>query len=109
MSELEESFLSLWKALARECTLPDREVRFHPTRRWRFDFAWPIERVAVEIEGGVWSRGGHTRGKVFIANCDKYNAAAVMGWKVLRYTTNHLRERPVQTIEEIKAALAAAE
>lgn len=62
----------------------EEEYRFHPTRKWRFDFAWPRERVAVEVEGGVFSRGRHVRPSGFIADCEKYNAAAHDGWLVLR-------------------------
>lgn len=64
--------------------LPEREVRFHPTRRWKFDFAWPELKIAVEVEGGVWSSGRHTRGAGFIADCEKYNEAARLGWRVFR-------------------------
>ena len=63
---------------------PEREYRFHPTRRWRFDFAWPDYMLAVEVEGGVWIRGAHNRGAGFIKDCIKYNEAAVLGWVVLR-------------------------
>lgn len=66
---------------------PEREFRFSPPRRWRFDFAWPDLRVAVEIEGGIFSGGRHTRGKGFESDCEKYNAAASDGWRVLRFTT----------------------
>jgi len=63
---------------------PEREYRFHPTRRWRFDFAWPDRMLAVEIEGGVWSRGRHTRGSGFVKDCEKYAEAALLGWRVIR-------------------------
>ena len=65
----------------------EREYKFHPTRKWRFDFAWPLEKFAVEIEGGVWSGGRHTRGKGFIEDCIKYNEAVMLGWRVIRVTT----------------------
>jgi very-short-patch-repair endonuclease len=63
-----------------------REVRFHPTRRWRFDFAFPDEKIAVEVEGGTWVNGAHSRGKHFESDCEKYGEAAVLGWTVLRVT-----------------------
>lgn len=68
--------------------LPIREYRFAPPRRWRFDFAWPDLKLAVEAEGGVWSRGRHTRGSGFVNDSIKYNEAAKMGWTVLKYTTS---------------------
>jgi len=61
-----------------------KEYKFHPVRRWRFDFAWPDKKVAIEVEGGVYMRGRHVRPKGFIGDCEKYNMALLMGWKVLR-------------------------
>lgn len=63
---------------------PTTEFRFHPKRRWRFDLAWPELMCAVEIEGGVWIQGRHNRGSGFIADCEKYNEAILLGWRVLR-------------------------
>ena len=64
---------------------PEREYTFHPKRKWRFDFAFPDKMLAVEIEGGV--NGRHQRIGGFTGDCHKYNAAALLGWRVLRYTT----------------------
>jgi len=66
---------------------PQREYVFHPGRRWRFDFAWPEEKIAVEIEGGTFQNGRHQRPLGFENDCRKYNAAVLDGWKVLRFTT----------------------
>lgn len=68
----------------------EREYRFAPDRRWRFDFAHPGSRLSVEIEGGTWSGGRHTTGTGFAADCEKYNAATVMGWRVLRFTPDQV-------------------
>lgn len=84
MSHLEDRFALLWRALKGPPLA--REVRFHETRRWRFDFACPEARVAIELEGGVWSGGRHTRGSGFSEDCIKYHAAAVGGWTVFRLT-----------------------
>lgn len=70
-----------------------REFKFHATRRWKFDFAWPELMVAVEIEGSAWGGGRHTRGSGFIADCEKYTRAAANGWFVLRFTDHDLRTR----------------
>jgi len=66
------------------------EYRFHARRRWRFDYAWPEQMLALEIEGGVWSGGRHVRGKGFLGDMEKYNAAALAGWRVLRVTPGQL-------------------
>ena len=63
---------------------PERQYYFHPTRKWRVDFAWPEFMLIVELEGGVWVRGAHIRPGRFIKDCIKYNEAAVLGWVVLR-------------------------
>ncbi len=70
---------------------PLREFRFHALRRWRFDYVWPLERVALEVEGGVWSGGRHTRGAGFLGDVEKYNEAAAGGWYVLRCIPRTLR------------------
>jgi very-short-patch-repair endonuclease len=75
---------------------PVTEHRFAPPRRWRFDLAWPDLLLAVEVEGGVWTGGRHTRGRGYIEDCRKYNAAALAGWAVLRYTSDTLAEAPAE-------------
>ena len=79
----------------------EREYRFHPTRRWRFDFAWRVEGVAVEIEGGTYVNGRHTRGQGFSRDCEKYNAAAILGWKVLRFTEKEVNDwSAIETLQQ---------
>jgi hypothetical protein len=62
------------------------EVRFHPTRRWRFDWASFELMLAVEWEGGTFIGGRHTSGKGFENDCEKANTGAIMGWTLLRFT-----------------------
>ena len=69
---------------------PEREYRPLPQRRWRFDFAWPDKLLAIEVEGGVWAGGRHTRGAGFITDCEKYNTLTLSGWRVLRITGIHI-------------------
>lgn len=71
---------------------PEREVRFAPGRRWAFDLAWPYAMVSVEVEGGTWTNGGHSRGKGYEQNCEKYATAAIMGWMLLRFTTDMIAD-----------------
>jgi very-short-patch-repair endonuclease len=71
---------------------PEREVRFHPARLWRLDFAWPSHMLALEVEGGVHGRGRHVRPQGFEGDCEKYNEAALLGWTVLRVTGKMVRD-----------------
>lgn len=65
----------------------EREYRFHPDRRWRFDFAWPERKLAVEIEGltGDLTKGGHSTHAALRRDMEKGNAAVALGWRVLRF------------------------
>lgn len=88
---------------------PVREHRFHPRRKWRFDFAWPREKLAVEVEGGVWTRGRHTRGSGFVKDTEKYNAAAALGWTVLRFTARDIEGPGLSAVRQIGWMLEGAE
>ncbi len=70
---------------------PEREYRFHPRRRWRFDFAWPRYMLAVEVDGGIYSRGRHVRGAGFERDAEKRNAAVMAGWRVLHFTPRQVK------------------
>lgn len=71
----------------RSCGLPTPTLEhvFHPTRKWRFDFAWPnqINPVALEVNGGIWIAGGHSRGAAMKKDWEKWNHAAALGWRML--------------------------
>jgi hypothetical protein len=97
---------SLFPLAVRQAGLPEAtpEWRFHATRRWRFDFAWPEQKVAVEVEGGAWIRGRHTRGAGFVGDMSKYNSAALLGWRVFRVEPKNLNTPG--TLEMLKEALA---
>jgi very-short-patch-repair endonuclease len=69
----------------------EREYHFWPGRRFRFDFAWPDRRLAVEVDGGTASGGRHTRAGGYERDCEKLNHAACMGWCVLRFTGRMVR------------------
>jgi len=70
--------------------LPVREFMFHPSRKWRLDFAWPDAKLALEVEGGAWINGRHNRASGWIKDVEKYNALAVAGWRLLRCTPKQL-------------------
>lgn len=66
------------------------ELRFHPVRKWRFDYANEQLKIAIEIEGGVWTGGRHVSGSGFMGDMEKYNEAVVLGWKLLRFTPEQM-------------------
>jgi hypothetical protein len=89
MTKLQEvTFFALLRKVG--IPAPVAEHQFHSKRKWRFDFAWPDKKIALEVEGGVWTGGRHTSSKGFLGDMEKYNAAAVDGWRVLRTTPEHL-------------------
>jgi len=57
-----------------------KEYQFHKTRKWRFDYAIIEHKIAIEVEGGVYTNGRHTRGSGFLKDIKKYNTATCEGW-----------------------------
>lgn len=80
-----------------------KEHKFSEQRKWRFDYCNVESKTAIEIEGGAWSNGRHTRGKGFIGDMEKYNMAIVAGWVVLRFTPQQMNE--TKTFELIKTVI----
>ena len=69
---------------------PHKEYRFHPNRKWRFDYCYPDKKIAIEIEGGVFSQGRHVRSIGFLGDIDKYNEAVRRGWRLIRVIPTRL-------------------
>jgi len=70
---------------------PEREYRFHPTRRWRIDFAWPAHRLAVEVEGGIYRGGAHTSVTGLKRDIEKGNAITMAGYRLLRFHGDQIK------------------
>ena len=89
-SRLESKFLFLWR-VAQGPAL-EREVKFHTSRAWRADFAHLPSRTLIEIEGGIFLRGGgrHNRGMGYAKDAEKYLEAVLAGWTVIRLTERQL-------------------
>lgn len=71
----------------------EQEFKFHPKRKWKADFHLVGKMILVEVEGGIWMEGGgrHTRGKGYIGDMEKYNAATMMGYQVIRFSTEQVK------------------
>ena len=76
---------------ARKLTSPIVEYRFHDTRKWRFDLAWPEIKLAVEVHGGAFTQGRHNRGLGFTADREKMNEALLLGWQVIEVTSEQVK------------------
>ena len=98
--------MTWWKAAG--LPAPVAEHRFHPTRRWRFDWAFLDRLVALEVEGGVWQQGRHTRGSGFVKDIEKYNAAAALGWRIIRALPRKNQPGIPNLTPDVLAALRAA-
>ncbi|MEL3922119.1 hypothetical protein V1481_02005 [Aeromonas enteropelogenes] len=87
------------RVLARLADFPDpvTELLFHPKRKWRFDYAWPDHMIALEVHGGIYSGGRHTRGRGFIEDRCKMNEASLLGWIVLEITPEHIESGQLRT------------
>ncbi len=69
---------------------PVDEFIFHPTRKWRLDYAWPESKVALEVHGATHKGGRHVTGKGFANDREKMNEAQLAGWIVIECTTDNI-------------------
>jgi len=83
----------------------EKQLRFAPPRRFRFDRSYRDEHVAIELDGGVFSHGQHVRGIGYENNCVKNNLAIENGWVVLHYTSGQLRKDPMGVMRQIMGIL----
>lgn len=98
---LRDIFTTICKTdLHEECV---KEFKFHPVRKWRFDYALPAHKIALEVEGGVWTGGRHTSSVGFLNDMEKYNTATLMGWRVFRTTPDSLLRKT--TFDLLKNAI----
>ena len=79
------------------------EHKFCDTRKWRFDFALLEKKIAIEVNGGVFTQGRHTRGEGFINDMEKLNKAVELGWRVLQYTPQQCIQ--TETFRQINAII----
>jgi len=94
------SFPSL--CLAVGVPVPVPEFKFHPTRKWRIDWCWPDQRIGLEVDGGIWHAGRHTRGAGWLKDTEKLNAAAVLGFRMLRATPQQMATGEIlTTLQEV--------
>lgn len=71
---------------------PTTEYVFAPPRKWRWDGCWPDRMLSYEIQGGTRNGGKHVRAEGYQLDCDKANAAALMGWMCFRLTATMVED-----------------
>ncbi len=101
MSNLEETLAFQIQAIG--LPAPEREYRFHDKRKWRFDFCYPKIQLAIEVQGGTWNRGAHGRGSGIAQDYKKNNAAVLLGWRIMYFTSDMIKSG--QAVNDIEAAL----
>ena len=82
---------------------PITEHAFHTTRKWRFDYCWPQHMIALEVEGGIFTNGRHSRGAGMKEDFNKYNEAAIMGWRIIKVVPTELNS--MNTIKMLRRIL----
>lgn len=97
-SPLEARFAAMWEIIGGPALV--QEYRFHPDRLWRFDFAHPDTKTAIEVEGGMWGQGRHNRPQGYAEDCEKYNAAILHGWNVFRLTGDMIQPAALEEIAD---------
>jgi very-short-patch-repair endonuclease len=104
-SELEETLLLLIRAEG--LPEPEREYMFAKSigRRWRLDFAYPEKRIGIEVQGGIYVRGAHSRGTGLERDYEKLNAAQMLGWDVYQFSRKMIDNG--EAIETIRRVLEA--
>lgn len=83
----------------------EREYRFHPTRRFRFDLAYPASKLAIEVDGKVYTAGASGGRHLTTGDYEKLNAAVELGWRVLRYLSEQVKNDLMSIIEQIERML----
>lgn len=69
----------------------EQEFQFNKDRKWRADFYLVGTKILIEVEGGIWSGGRHTRGKGYLGDMEKYNSATALGYQIYRYSTEQVK------------------
>lgn len=98
--DLTRRFLTCWRIV--DGPELEREYRFAPPRRFRFDFVHRETMVAIELEGGVWQGGRHTSPIGYTKDCIKYNLGTLHGYRIFRLTRQMLDDDPVGHLEPIR-------
>lgn len=100
-SKLELTFIYTLKVLGHKKILEEmvEEYKFHPDRKFRFDFCFPDKKIAIEIDGGQYKPNGGRHNSD--SDREKMNEAAVLGWRVLRFSGTQLKNDPIKCVKTL--------
>ncbi|HHP0484931.1 hypothetical protein LC147_11945 [Vibrio harveyi] len=113
-SDVKKAYQALHARIQRQLIgLPkyEQEVMFHPTRKWRLDYAWSDLKIGLEVHGGTHKQGRHTRGIGFANDREKMNEAQLLGWIIIEVATDNipqLRDWLLRALEH-RTAIKSAE
>lgn len=82
-----------------------RQVKYVPGRKFSADFAFPEQKLIVEVDGGIYTRRAHGSVGGIISDMKRTNFAAINGWRVMRYRPDEISKEPDRVIQEITQAL----
>jgi hypothetical protein len=106
MSDLESEFLNRWQQFAPASPQPEHDADdIIPGRKHRADFLWRGQRVIVEMQGGAYSRGRHTRGAGYEGDCEKLNLLVAQGYRVFWLTRGMIRADPIRWVSLVRESV----
>lgn len=105
MTELELKFAALWDIYHPDIDLY-HDYKFLDDRKYRGDFVHPESKVIIEIQGGIWIKGGHSTGRGIQRDCEKFCLAASRGWVVFPLTSEMITEEWIHLICKTIRSLA---
>lgn len=91
-----------WQIKVANLPLPERHVKLIPGRQFEHDFVWRKQKIAVEVQGGIWIQSGHSTGQGILRDCEKLNLVVLQGYKPLLVTKQMIADgRALNYIEEL--------
>ena len=95
-----------FRQLARDEELPQATSQFpvelRPGLTVHLDFAYPHEKLAIEIDSLRW----HSGTRAIKRDNERQNLLVALGWRVLRFEWNDVIRRPREVAAQIRNALA---
>jgi hypothetical protein len=85
----------------------EHEYKFHPTRRFRFDWALPEQMIAWEYDGIMSGQASHASIGGILRDSEKINEAQRLGWDVYRVNAKSIGDGSAFTLADAVLRRAA--